>query len=37
MNIEFQRNARRDKKAFLSKQYKEIQENERMGYRKTTK
>ena len=28
---EFQRIARRDKKAFLSDQYKEIQENNRMG------
>ena len=31
MNIEFQRIARRDKKAFLSGQYKEIEENDRMG------
>ena len=31
MNAEFQRTARRDKKAFLSDQCKEIQENNRMG------
>ena len=31
MNIEFQRTARRDKKAFLSNQCKEIEENNRMG------
>ena len=31
MNIEFQRIARRDKKAFLSAQCKEIEENNRMG------
>ena len=31
MNTEFQRIARRDKKAFLSDQYKEIVENNRMG------
>ena len=31
MNAEFQRIARRDKKDFLSKQCKEIQENNRMG------
>ena len=30
MNAEFQRTARRDKKAFLSYQYKEIEENNRM-------
>ena len=30
-NAEFQRIARRDKKAFLSNQCKEIQENNRMG------
>ena len=30
-NAEFQRIARRDKKAFLSDQCKEIQENNRMG------
>ena len=29
--IEFQRKARRDKKAFLSEQWKEIEENNRMG------
>ena len=34
MNAEFQRIARRNKKAFLSVQYKEIEENNRMG--KTT-
>ena len=31
MNAEFQRRARRDKKAFLSDQCKEIEENNRMG------
>ena len=31
MNAEFQRIARRDKKAFLSDQFKEIEENNRMG------
>ena len=31
LNAEFQRIARRDKKAFLSEQYKEIEENNRMG------
>ena len=31
MNAEFQRIARRDKKAFLSDQCKEIEENYRMG------
>ena len=30
LNAEFQRIARRDKKAFLSNQYKEIEENNRM-------
>ena len=30
-NAEFQRIARRNKKAFLSDQYKEIKENNRMG------
>ena len=30
MNAEFQRIARRDKKAFLSNQCKEIEENDRM-------
>ena len=31
MNAEFQRPARRDKKAFLSEYCKEIEENNRMG------
>ena len=31
LNAEFQRIARRYKKAFLSDQYKEIEENNRMG------
>ena len=31
MNAEFQKIARRDKKAFLSDQCKEIEENKRMG------
>ena len=31
MNAEYQRIARRDKKAFLSNQCKEIEENNRMG------
>ena len=31
MNAELQRTARRDKKAFLSDQCKEIEENNRMG------
>ena len=31
LNAEFQRIARRDKKAFLSDQFKEIEENNRMG------
>ena len=31
MNAEFQRIARRDKKDFLSDQFKEIEENNRMG------
>ena len=31
LNAEFQRIARRDNKAFLSKQCKEIEENNRMG------
>ena len=30
-NAEFQRIARRDKKAFLSDQHREIEENSRMG------
>ena len=34
MNVEFQRIERRDKKAFLSDQHKEIEDNNRMG--KTT-
>ena len=34
MNSKFQRTARRDKKAFISNQCKEIEENNRMG--KTT-
>ena len=33
MNAEFQRIARRDKKAFLSDQCKKIEENNRMGER----
>ena len=31
LNAEFQRTARKDKKAFLIDQYKEIEENNRMG------
>ena len=31
LNADIQRTARRDKKAFLSDQYKEIEENNRMG------
>ena len=31
LNAEFQRIARRDKKAFLSDQHKEMEENNRMG------
>ena len=31
LNAEFQRIARRDKKAFLSDQWKEMEENNRMG------
>ena len=31
LNTEFQRTAKRDKKAFLSNQCKEIEENNRMG------
>ena len=31
LNAEFQRRARRDKKAFLRTQWKEIEENNRMG------
>ena len=35
LNTEFQRIARRDKKAFLSYQCKEIEENNRMGKTRT--
>ena len=31
LNAEFQRIARRDKKAFLSNQYKKVKENNRIG------
>ena len=31
LNVEFQRIARRDKKAFLSEKCKEIEENNKMG------
>ena len=31
LNAEFQRIARRDKKAFLSDQWKEVEENNKMG------
>ena len=31
LNAEFQRIARRDKKAFLSDQYKQLEENNRVG------
>ena len=31
LNADFQRRAKREKKAFLSDQYKEIEENNRMG------
>ena len=31
LNAEFQRIARRDKRAFLNDQFKEIEENNRMG------
>ena len=37
MNAEFQRIVRRDKKAFLSDQCKEIEENSRMGKTKGLK
>ena len=37
LNAEFQRTARRDKKAFLSDQCKEIEENNRMGKTRDTK
>ena len=36
LNAEFQRIARRDKKAFLSDQCKEIEENNRMGKTRDT-
>ena len=36
LNVEFQRIARRDKKAFLSDQCKEIEENNRMGKTRDT-
>ena len=36
LNAEFQRIARRDKKAFLSDQYREIEENNRMGKTRDT-
>jgi len=35
LNAEFQRIARRDKKAFLSEQCKEIEENNRMGKKRS--
>ena len=35
MNAEFQRIARRDRKAFLSAQCKKIEENHKMGKRQT--
>ena len=35
LNTEFQRIARRDKKAFLSDQYKETEENNRMAKTKS--
>ena len=31
LNVEFQRTARRDTKAFLSNQWKEIEDNKKMG------
>ena len=37
LNAEFQRMARRDKKAFLSDQCKEKEENNRMGKTRDTK
>ena len=37
MNAEFQRIARRDKKAFLSNKCKEIEKNDRMGKTRDTK
>ena len=36
LNAEFQRRARRDKKAFFSDQCKEIEENNRMGKTRRT-
>ena len=36
LNAEFQRTARRDKKTFLSDQYKETEENNRMGKTRDT-
>ena len=36
MNAEFQRIARRDRKAFLSDQCKEIEENSKMGKTETS-
>ena len=36
MNAKFQRISRRDKKAFLSDQYKEIEKNNRMGKTRDT-
>ena len=36
LNTEFQRIARRDKKAFLSDQYKETEENDGLEKKKTT-
>ena len=35
LDAEFQRRARRDKKAFLSDQCKEIEENNRMGKKRS--
>ena len=37
LNAEFQRNARRDKKAFLSEQSKEIEVNNGMGKTRSLK
>ena len=37
LNVEFQRIARRDKKAFLSDQCKDIEENNKMGKTRDTK
>ena len=36
LNAEFQRIARRDKKAFLSKLFKELEQNNRMGKTKVS-